>query len=478
MRAVFEALRRHAAERPDSVAFRDDNGTVTWDGLAGRVAGLACRLEDAPGTVAIALPGGIDYVMADLALTLARKRQVALPFFFSAEQSAHVLRECGASAVIAADPGSFPGRPLQVIASDAEPAAMTDYRGGAQRVIYTSGSSGQPKGVVIGDRQLDASLAALRGVIGAGPQDRHLSVLPMAQLLEQVCGIFLPILAGAEVVMRMEATRALLGGPLDGFTRAMGEVAPTTSLLAPGLLARWVAELERAETRAPESLRFVAVGGAASPAALIRAAEAVGIPVHEGYGLSECCSVVAMNRPGESLPGTVGPVLDGMDVRIVDGEITVAGPTVMEGYLHGPPAPARWHTGDRGRIEDGRLVVDGRKDALLVTPAGRNISPEWVEARVNADPRIVSSALTLRENDGALVLIAVLARPVTAAEIAARLDDLPDYARPTELILTDVSEPGLLFAAGTPNRKAAAVITNTRQAEPLPRQVPNERLAS
>lgn len=477
MHKVFTALRRHAAEHPGTLAFRDDHGSVSWSQLAGRVAGLAARLRPAPHCVALALPGGIDYVVADLALTLAGKRQVPLPFFFSAEQTGHILRECDAEAVITADPDAFAGTPLQIITPDAATAALSPYSGGAQRVIYTSGSSGRPKGVIIGDRQLDASLTALSDVVNAGPQDRHLSVLPLPQLLEQICGIFLPILAGAECVLCFDATRALLGGPLDGLTCAMEEVRPTTSLLTPGVLGRWVAALEHAGKVAPSSLRFVAVGGAASPPALIRAAETVGIPAHEGYGLSECCSVVAMNRPGDNAPGTVGPILGGTDVQIIDGEITVAGPTVMQGYLNGTPAPPRWHTGDLGHIENGRLVVEGRKDALIITPAGRNISPEWVESRVNADPRIVSSALALRPADGALILIVVLAAPVSLPEIAALLADLPDYARPDGLILTDITEPGLLFPAGTPNRATAAALVADRPADPLPR-TNRERLAS
>lgn len=279
-------------------------------------------------------------------------------------------------------------------------------------------------------------------------------------------------------MMRGDATKAVFGGPADGLLRAMEEVRPTTSLLVPGVLGRWVAALDAAGRRAPGSLRFVAVGGAASPPALIRRAEAAGIPVHEGYGLSECCAVVAMNRPGEAAPGTVGPVLDGLDVRIVDGEITVAGPTVMQGYLNGPAAPGRWHTGDLGEVRDGRLIVNGRKDALLVTPAGRNISPEWVEARVNADPRVLSSALGLRGRDGALVLIVVQAAPLPVQTISACLADLPEYARPSGVILTGPQEPGLLFPAGTPNRAVAGRIIDTRAATDLTYTGSRERLVS
>jgi long-subunit acyl-CoA synthetase (AMP-forming) len=137
----------------------------------------------------------------------------------------------------------------------------------------------------------------------------------------------------------------------------------------------------------------------------------------------------------------------------------------MQGYLNGDPAPDVWRTGDLGHFEGERLVVDGRKDALLVTGAGRNISPEWVEQRVNADPRIVSSALGIRKSDGALTLIIVAAAPVSSSEIRAYLSDLPIYAQPTALIITDPSEAGLLFPAGTPNRSVAASLIDTRSTQ-------------
>ena len=215
---------------------------------------------------------------------------------------------------------------------------------------------------------------------------------------------------------------------------------------------------------APGSLRFVAVGGAATAPSVIAAALDIGIPVHEGYGLSECCAVVAVNRPGDNKPGTVGLVLDGVEVVLDHGEITVSGPTVMAGYLNGGRAPHVWRTGNLGHFENGRQVVDGRMDALLVTGAGRNISPEWVEQRVNADPRVASSVLGIRGCDSALVLIVAVVALISLLEIAGLLADLPDYAKPCAAILTTPSEPRLLFPVGTPNQLVAAGLIGTRDA--------------
>jgi long-subunit acyl-CoA synthetase (AMP-forming) len=464
---VFDALRQHAQTRPHDIAFEDDSDRITWRGLATRVERLADDLEGINGTIGIGLAGGIDYVVADLALSLCAKRQVPLPFFFSTAQNAHVLMDAKVGAVITSTPELFATLPhLMLIdprVASGDGRELRAYPGGAERIIYTSGSSGTPKGVVLGDRQLGASIQALSRVIAADASDTHLSVLPLAQLLEQICGIFLPIVAGARTVFRFAATKSLFGAPIAPLVDAFDTVRPTTSLLAPAILGRWVAALGGAD--APDSLRFVAVGGASTAPSLIHAAMAAGIPVHEGYGLSECCAVVAMNRPGDNQPGTVGPVLDGLRVTLDQGEVLVSGPTVMRGYLNGAEAPSVWRTGDLGHFDGDRLVIDGRKDALLVTGAGRNISPEWVEQRVNADPRVISSALGLRACDGALVLIVVALAPVSAGEIARALSDLPVYARPSALILTDPSEAGLLFPVGTPNRDVAATLINTRDAQ-------------
>ena len=478
MKQIFDALRHHATARPHDIAFEDDQGAIDWQDLASRVEHLARELDSVGGSVAIGLAGGIDYVVADLALTLCVKRQVPLPFFFSKAQNVHVLMDAKVSAVITNTPELFAPLPhLKMVSAATFPSqtlALRDYVGGAERIIYTSGSSGNPKGVILGDRQLDASVTALSNIIKADATDTHLSILPLAQLLEQICGIFLPILAGAKTAFRFEATKSIFGAPIAPLVAAFEDVRPTTSLLAPAVLGRWVRDL--GDGRAPDSLRFVAVGGASSAPSLIEKAVAAGIPVYEGYGLSECCAVVAMNRPGDNHPGTVGPVLDGLNVTLDAGEIVVSGPTVMSGYLNGAAAPDVWRTADLGHFNKDRLVIDGRKDALLVTGAGRNISPEWVEQRVNADPRILSSGLGLRGSDGALVLIVVAATPVELAEIESHLADLPSYARPSAVILTDPSEPGLLFPVGTPNRTVVTEIINSRPAIAL--AAPAKRIAS
>ena len=118
----------------------------------------------------------------------------------------------------------------------------------------------------------------------------------------------------------------------------------------------------------------------------------LGIPLFEGYGLSECCSVVALNRPGATRAGSVGQPLEGLRVQIEDGEIVVEGPSLMDGYLHEDSLPPfRWRTGDLGCLDkDGFLTVYGRRDNLIITPSGRNINPEWVETTLLDEANIAA----------------------------------------------------------------------------------------
>ncbi len=453
---MFSRLWAHAAETPARTAFcMADGDRLSWADLAARVAGAALALEAAPQTIGLALPNGLDYVLADLAVTLAGRRLVPIPHFFSPAQIAHIVADAGIEAMIG--PGSDLPRLDDALGRRAEPEQVEDQSDRATRIIYTSGSSGRPKGVVIGAAQLSASLTALSRAVRTGPDEVYLSVLPAAQLLEQICGIFMPILAGAQTVIDPAAGSVLFGGPAAALTAAFARHRPTMSLLAPKLLQAWMTDLAQSGQTPPDSLRFVAIGGAPVSPRLLEQALAAGIPVHEGYGLSEACSVVAVNRPGDNRPGTVGRVLDGIKVSIEDGEIVVSGPTVMQGYLHGPSAGGYWRTGDLGHFDHGRLVIEGRKDNLIVTPAGRNISPEWVEATAETDPRVLCSALVPVE--GRLVLVAAPSVPVAPADLAAalapRLADLPAYARPEALVLADPRHPGLIRPAGTPDRAVA-----------------------
>jgi long-subunit acyl-CoA synthetase (AMP-forming) len=192
----------------------------------------------------------------------------------------------------------------------------------------------------------------------------------------------------------------------------------------------------------------------------------LGIPVHEGYGLSECCSVVAANRPGERRSDTVGRPLNGLDVSIDNGEIVVDGPSITDGYLGQGPAQRPWRTGDLGALDsNGFLTIHGRKDSLIVTSFGRNVSPEWVETMLLGDMRIAFCAVV---GHGAAYLTAVIvpsgpgerwfanaSYQDVLALISACCSDAPEYAVPRACVVASLQEAvsNQLLTSGRPARK-------------------------
>lgn len=466
MRFLFDAIERQAAARPGGIALSDDNGALTWRDLRDRLADSARWMEDKGPIIGLAAPNGLDYVIAMLAAAHRGRTLVPLPLFFSDDQLGRIVIDAGIDAIVTTEShraraATF-GAPAHALTHDGAggtcPAPCDDFR----LVIYTSGSTGTPKGVVHSTRQIEAVTRGLASASGGSAADSYLSVLPLPMLLETICAVFLPILCGARAHFATAFASRVAAGDGRGLAPLLASRRPTAIVLVPQLLRSLVGELQALGMTPPASLRFVAVGGAAVPAPVLEAAERMGIPVFEGYGLSECCSVVAMNRPGARRTGTAGLPLDGVSIAIDEGEIVVSSPGVMAAYLGGAAAGPAWRTGDLGSIDaDGFLTVHGRKDNLIVTSFGRNIAPEWIEAALMADPRIALAAVT--GGDGAALDALLIVSPQGEAWIAddsidairaavtSLCRDLPDFAIPVRLAalsLADAARAGLLTSNG------------------------------
>ncbi len=454
MHELMGAMNRNACLYDGATAIGDDQGSLTSAGLSARVAAFAAELRDLPGTLGLIGENGVEWTIAQLAGWLAGKIIVPIPAFFSAEQQGHILADSGATQVIATSQWSETalklGAPV-IPVSLARCAQFPDPTPGGGQIIYTSGSTGRPKGVRLELGQIEQSASMLAQATDAAKSDVYLSVLPLPLLLETICAICVPILVGASVEFDPALTAAVARGQPQGIATAFARHRPTTSVLVPELLAAWVGELSATRTRAPTGLRFVATGGAPVSATLAEKAWSLGIPLHEGYGLSECCSVVSVNRPGNRKPGTVGQPLPGLRVEIDDGEIVVDGPTVMAGYQNRGPAQRPWRTGDLGSLDgDGYVTIAGRKDNLIVTSYGRNVSPEWIEALLAADGRIAACAVF---GHGEPHLHALIIPSVAGAAwfarapkahvllaIAAACSEAPSYAVPRDYVVVDRAE--------------------------------------
>jgi long-subunit acyl-CoA synthetase (AMP-forming) len=475
---IRQALSYYAGRDGNRIAMSDNQRALSRSGLLEWASGIAHELGSAPETIGILGNNSVGWAAAFLGASLAGKTIVPVPTFFSKQQRNHLIHDAEVRRLIvtnvnAIDDFSLPC-PLTLLPQRREDSAPERSLNGGEDgglIIYTSGSTGNPKGVRLCGGQACWSAASLAAASAASADDRYLSMLPLPMLLELICAVMVPILVGGSVYYDGAAAQSVTSGAPFDIAGAFELARPTTSVLVPQLLALYAGQLAAANRRAPASLRFVAVGGAPLSPAIADAAERVKIPFFEGYGLSECASVVAVNGPRVSRRGTVGLPLPGLQIAIEDGEIVVEGPTVMDGYLRGAPAPCRWRTGDMGLLdEDGFLTVLGRKDTLIILPNGRNVNPEWIEGLLQGDSRIGTivlcqagaperlTALIIPSPKGALWFQA--ASPGDIGQLVAGLcEAAPDYARPKAALTVsreDALAKGLFTATGRIRRTEAA----------------------
>lgn len=291
-------------------------------------------------------------------------------------------------------------------------------------LIFTSGTTGNAKAVMLTHRNLAANVVATSHHVAINHADIVLSVLPLHHTYECTAGFLTALYQGAtichaenlrRVADNLKETRAsvLLGVPalFEAFYRRIEE-----GIREKGRqrfrLAQWAAGFSerflRVNLRRPifaglhrrlgGSLRLLISGGAAVNPDVARGFRELGIDFIQGYGMTEHSPIISVNRVDYFKDASVGPPLPGVEVKIEDGEILVKSPCVMKGYYLNEAATAEalrdgWlHTGDLGYLdEDGFLFLSGRKKSVIVTPNGKNIYPEELEAILNQSPFILES---------------------------------------------------------------------------------------
>ena len=425
---LHEQLISVVSQEPDAVmvevlAGREPARRYTRRQMLHAAACIASALpaQARPPKVGVVMHNGPEWVAADLALLDAGAVEVPVPLAFSAEQAAHLLQDVDLCLVDAAGerrlaewlssagwgPTAHP-KPLSVeldvlLAQANLPAQRIWTREPHEvcKIIHTSGTTSRPKGVMIRSEGLSHLLRSLRKRSGAGHYRRYLSLVPLSLLIEQVTAVYLTFLDGGTLVF-LPPEQPLLGesGALASDMLGWLQQSRPTALTLPPALVQALLNACRArpdETPAQRCERmfgrpqapFMACGGAPVAPEVLAALSELGLPVYEGYGLSENSSVVAWNTPGHFKAGTVGQPLDHVTVRLsADGELLVKSSSLFAGYANADPSSCEvdadgWlHTGDLAQIDDeGFVRILGRKKNLIITSNGRNVAPEWVESR-------------------------------------------------------------------------------------------------
>ncbi len=438
--ASVQSLLDACAQRAAQPVIRDVSGTFTGAQLLEAAESWQQRLDALSAKrVAVRAGNSLQWVALDLAMLAGGFVAVPIPGFFSAPQVTHVLERAGIDMWIADDPevpagfASASGHAGLQIARRHLQAPPALHRGAA-KITFTSGSTGTPKGVCLSAQQMLTTARSLFEALAELAVESHLSVLPYALLLENLAGVYANLYNGSLVTALPLADIGVGGASgldVQAFVSAFAVQRPESTILVPQQLLALTAAAEFGLDR-PESLRFAAVGGGKVAPDLIHRARKQRIPVYEGYGLSECGSVLTLNRPDADRPGTVGRVLPHAEVRIdAQGEVLVRGAGML-GYLGEPAADGGWlATGDLGGFdEDGYLSVTGRRRNCFITSFGRNVQPEWVESELLAEIAVAQAAVLGEASpiNVALLVVRDDAEAVQAA-IAAANARLPDYAR-------------------------------------------------
>jgi long-chain acyl-CoA synthetase len=305
-------------------------------------------------------------------------------------------------------------------------------------IVFTSGTTGDPKGVMLSHGNIASNAAAITSVVPLGPETRLLSILPLSHMYGLNPGLLAALLAGASVVyptslqapvlartFRERKVTMLLAVPqvvkqlnnaVERRVDASGKRASFERLHA--IARRVPLPIRRLLFRPVLSrfgggLRYLAVGAAAMNPVIARRWEEMGVDSLQGYGATETSPVVAFTRIERNRVGTVGEVIPGVEVRIgPDGEILVRGPNVFQGYWQRPDATAAvlrdgWYrTGDHGTLDaEGFLTLQGRKKDMLVMPDGTKVHPADVEQALIRDPRVRDAAVVGLERPGAEVQV-------------------------------------------------------------------------
>jgi long-chain acyl-CoA synthetase len=302
-------------------------------------------------------------------------------------------------------------------------------------IMFTSGTTGDPKGVMLSHRNVASNARALIDVFPFGPDERLLSVVPLSHMFGLTCDLLAPLAAGKTVVYPVSRQPAVLVRTFRDFRITMFLIVPQGLRLLSNAVERKVdasgkrhqfERLHRLAERLPRfarrllfrpvlrqfggRLRTFAVGASALEPELARRWSHMGIDCLQGYGATEMSPVISFTHPSRNRIGTVGEAIPGVEVRIAaDGEVLARGPNRFVGYWQNTEATAAaidadgwYHTGDIGELDgDGFLTLRGRKKDMIALPDGQKVYPDDIEAVLGRDARLRDAAVVGLEADGA-----------------------------------------------------------------------------
>lgn len=311
-------------------------------------------------------------------------------------------------------------------------------------IVHTSGTSGTPKGVMLSHSNIVSNIKSSLSFLPVQPSDIGLSYLPLSHIFERTVGQFAVLSSGAAIAYAES---------IEAIQQNLQEVKPTVFCTVPRLLEKVYAKIRQQVERLPRAVRnsrligwliqrklrkglggrikFIVSGGAGLAADIASFFTKAGLPVYEGYGMTEASPVICANPWRQARPGTVGKPIPGVELSIdADGELLVRGPNVMQGYYKAPAETAKtitpegWlRTGDIVKIEEGYVKIVERKKNIMVLATGKNVAPWPIENSITLSPYIAEAMLV---GDQRTFVACLLVPDFAALQPIAEKNQLPD----------------------------------------------------
>lgn len=480
---ISAIVEKRLRETPDHVFVREMDGTGhSMAALRADVERIADGLNACLGTcdrlvIGVAMRSGYAWVAAMFAIMRVKAVLLPVPIEFSDDQIASLLGK--ASAVFVDGPETarrleriLPGAlcltaegPFPAPAAGAERERIED---GIFAIIHTSGTTSRPKGVKIRDEAVSLLIEHVLDRLPHRPLN-YLSIVPMSLLIEQVLGVFLPLVThGSLTIMPPGVPEyGAQSGNAARYLELIAAARPDFLYLPPKLVEEADATLTEQGVRdvfgTPPA--HIITGGAKVPMPIVESLENKGLPVFEAYGLSENSSIISLNGPDCRRIGSAGPLLEGIIPRFVEGELLVRTPTLCAGYYNADDtacdlSDGYLHTGDLAEIRDGFLYITGRRKHVIILSTARNISPEWVETVYKESP-LIDDMIVIGEgrSEPAAVILSASTEGAIRADMEPRHKRLADFARITRFhVERDIAgfRDRYYTVTGRPRRQAIA----------------------
>ena len=433
------SLNKIYQQNPEQVLFVEGDIKLTAKKFASNMMAYIKQHHHEKKIIGIFGNNSIDWAIAECGLSATNNIFVPLPRFFSDEQLKAVIINSKLN-LIYTDKTNFDrikklfNKTLLFLKNNKDTFVMP-LNNIHKRIIYTSGTTGSSKGVIQTDIQINFIVKLLINHFKVTKEDVYFSLLPISTLLEQITSIHSVLETSSKTIFDPKISNQIFNLK-NSFIKKVITQKTSILCLTPALLETLINFYEMFPFYLIGiRLKAITVGGSKCSLNLLERAKKLNLPVFEGYGLSEACSVVAVNDLDKPKLGSVGKPLPGVAVKIIKNEIVIHSESLMEGYLGSKKElNNKFYTGDVGFIDkQGYLTVTGRKDEIIALKNGRSINPSWIEQLITKSLKI-DEAYVFCNNEGKLAIAVKNYSNNNFKNLKKNIDlVVPEYARPERI---------------------------------------------